>query len=74
MGALFHFSHGKVHRWIQENMDEILSLLMKPQPKVTEDFCFMNPKVREQVWGEGVGVEKYRVLSQRGKVSSRLSP
>lgn len=45
-------------------MDEILALLMKPQPKVTEDFSFMNPKVREQVQGEGLGVEKYRVLSQ----------
>lgn len=35
MGALFHFSHGKVHRWIKANTDEILSLLMKPQLKVT---------------------------------------
>lgn len=34
----------------------------------------MNPKVREQVRGEGVGVEKYWVLSQNGKVSSGLSP
>lgn len=73
MGALFHFSHGKLHRWIKEGMDEI-SLLMKPQLKVTEDFSFMNPKVREQVRGEGLGVEKIWVLSQPGKVASGLSP